>query len=141
MNIKTTPDFKRICRLSETLCRKWINRRKCIADAEEKLLSILSVLMDSYDSNKEDMYLYIETALNLRKYEAKDVLYRMRSSCYEQEKWNRLAVRYYCETGQTDEMRKVLENVKNSNIYLTKDGKEWFRFWSKGLYDEKDEDK
>lgn len=109
---------------------------------QEKLLSILSILISSDNSNKEDRYLYIETALNLEQYEAaKVVIDEMQDSGYELEKWNRLAFRYYWEMRQPDEMKKILENVKNSNIYLTKDGKEWFRFWSKGMYNEKDEER
>lgn len=109
---------------------------------QDKLLSILGMLTEKDGSNKEDMYLYIETALNLSRYEdAKEAIHKMQTSCLELEKWNRLAFRYYWETNQTDEMKKILENVKNSNIYLTKDGKDWFRFWSKGVYDEEDEEK
>lgn len=100
---------------------------------QEQLLGVLKDLITRDKPNRDDRFLYIETALNLKKYDIADSEIKETKEEYvESEKWNQLAVRYYWETGQTEEINKVLANVKNRNIYLTKEGKEWFRFWSKG---------
>lgn len=105
---------------------------------QETLLDVVSAMMKLKSTNREDAFLYVETALNLKKYEdAKRVLDKISSEREESEVWNRLAVRYYWEMGQTEEKDKILEEIANSNMYLTKEGKEWFYFWSKGKSYEK----
>ncbi len=105
---------------------------------QETLLDVVSSMMKLKNTNREDAFLYIETALDLGKYEdAKQILDKASSERYESEIWNQLAVRYYWEMGQTEEIDKVLDEIVKSNMYLTKEGKEWFRFWSKGKNYEK----
>lgn len=100
---------------------------------QEKLLEVLGVLIEMEKPSREDIFLYIKTAMDLKRYEeAKNWLDKSQDSCEEMETWNQLAVRYYWENGQPDEIDKVLMHVKQSNMYLSKEGKEWFQFWSKG---------
>lgn len=100
---------------------------------QEKLLDVLGILLEMEAPSREDIFLYIETAMDLKRYpEAKRWLDDSQKSCEEMEMWNQLAVRYYWENGQTEEIDNVLRNVKKSNIYLSKEGKAWFQFWSKG---------
>lgn len=109
---------------------------------QKNLLHALEKLVGFEEANREDFFLYIESALNLKEYEkAEAILEQIRKEAQDVEKWNRLAVRLYWETGRTDDIHKVLKHIKESNVYLTRSGKEWFQFWSKGnTYEEKKTD-
>ena len=100
---------------------------------QQTLYELMELILKAEDATREDYFLYIENALDLGKYEeVAETFAETKHKYAETEKWNRLAVRYYWETGQREEIDKMLANIKKSGIYLTKDGKEWFRFWSRG---------
>lgn len=100
---------------------------------QEKMMEILTVVLRMPGANREDSFLYIETALNLKKYnEAEKILVKTKGERLESEQWNKLAVRFCWETGQTARIDEILECIHKNNMYLSKEGKEWFRFWSKG---------
>lgn len=104
----------------------------------ENLLQVIEEMRKTDTSHRNDAFLYIETAIDLKKYEkAKRVLDEMENENQGNETWNRLMVRYYWEIGQTEKIHEVLQNIVDHEIYLSKKGKEWFKFWSKGKIYEK----
>lgn len=104
---------------------------------QESLLALMEELFNHVRPDREDGFLYITTALNLKKYdEAGRMLLKLRDYCGEDERWYRLAVRYYWEQGKGEEINRIVDEVINKEIYLTKEGKRWLRFWSKGHVNE-----
>ena len=109
---------------------------------QEMLLEVVDIMMQKGERNREDAFLYIETAMDLKKYDkAKHMLDEIEPDSCESEVWNRLAVRYYWEMGQRENIDMILQNIAERKMYLTKEGKEWFKFWSKGKTYEKTTDK
>lgn len=108
----------------------------------ENLLEVLNTLTQMENASREDGFLYIETALDLKRFpDAKRILDKTEKERKESETWNKLAVRYYWETSQKEEIDRILQEMKDSNMYLSREGKEWFKFWSKGRLYEKDSSK
>ena len=104
---------------------------------QESLLALMEGLTDCGKPEKEDAYLHIATALDLKKYnEAGDMLFKLRKLGDADEMWYRLAVRYYWEQKKGEEIHRVLNEVADKKVYLTKEGKKWFAFWSKGQINE-----
>ena len=104
---------------------------------QESLLALMEGITDCDEPEKEDAYLYITTALDLKKYkEAGDMLFKLRKFRDADEMWYRLAVRYYWEQKKGEEIHRLLYEVTDKNVYLTKEGKKWFAFWSKGQINE-----
>lgn len=104
---------------------------------QESLLELMAELTECHKPDREDAYLYITTALDLKRYEeAEKMLLRMYRYCDDDELWYRLAVRYYWEQGNRDEIHRIVDEVIKKEIYLTKEGKKWLAFWSKGQINE-----
>lgn len=104
---------------------------------QENLLALMSEFVNCNKPDREDGYLYINTALDLKKYdEAGNMLFKLRDYCDEDEMWYRLAVRYYWEQGKGEEIYRIVDEVIRKEIYLTKEGKRWLMFWSKGHINE-----
>lgn len=106
-----------------------------LAMQQEKLLEILGLLLQQQSADREEKFCYIETALDLKKYEeAEKILARMKEQAAESERWNQLAVRFFWEMGETEQINGLLNQIQEKKMYLSKEGKEWFRFWSKGQF-------
>lgn len=109
-----------------------------LAMQQEKRMEILELLLQQ-GGDKEEKFCYIETALDLKKYkEAEKILARMKEKESESERWNQLAVRFYWEMGETEQINGLLSQIWEKKMYLSKEGKEWFCFWSKGQFYEKE---
>ena len=104
---------------------------------QESLMTLMRELVKCDKPDREDGYLYIATALELKKYdEAGNMLHKLWDYCDEDEGWYRLAVRYYWEQGKGEEIHRIIDEVVKKEIYLTKEGKRWLMFWSKGHINE-----
>lgn len=98
------------------------------------LMEALRRLLGEEAPGREDIFLYIETALDAGEYqEAGRTLEEYERVCGREELWYQLLVRYEWETGNGKNIAGHLKRLQDKEIYLTKAGKEWFAFWSKGL--------
>lgn len=96
------------------------------------LLKVLKVIIEM-EPKKEDIFQYIEQLLEVKDYdEAEEALIKYEPICKEEERWYQLYVRYEWELGNKDNIIKILNQMIDKKIYMTKEGKKWFAFWSKG---------
>ena len=97
------------------------------------LLDVLKALLEQEKTSKEDIYSYIETNMDVEDYsEAWRVLTQSENRCRDDLKYYQLAVRYYWETGNSEEIAKQLQKIMDRKVYLNKEGKAWFEFWNRG---------
>lgn len=97
------------------------------------LIDVLKVLLDQEKTSREDIYSYIETNMDVEDYqEAERVLSQFETKCKDDLKYYQLAVRYYWETENTEEIAKQLQKIVDRKVYLNKEGKAWFEFWNRG---------
>lgn len=97
------------------------------------LLDVLKALLEQEKTSKEDIYVYIETNMDVEDYvEAERVLSQSEDRCKDDLKYYQLAVRYYWKTENTEEIAKQLQKIVDRKVYLNKEGKTWFEFWNRG---------
>lgn len=100
-------------------------QRKNLSELLEKLVALKKPL-------KEDIYKYIENAIELKDYkEAERILFQYRQECERDEEWYQLAIRYYWELGRGEEIKELLKQMKEEKVYLSSEGKKWYAFWNK----------
>lgn len=106
------------------------------------LLDVLQALLKSEKKNVNDVFVYTETALDLKEYAvAEDILFKYENICKGELEWYKLAVRLFWENGKREEIDRLLKLVVEREVYLSKEGKQWFVFWNRGQMNEETQDK
>ena len=97
----------------------------------EQLVAVLQELLELEPEKKENHRDFVDNQLEMKQYVGIE-----RHLAWMKEKWQQeafvyqLYVKYYFSVGQGKRIAEVLKEMKHNNIYLTKQQKEWFRFWS-----------
>jgi hypothetical protein len=98
-----------------------------------QLAELLTKLSHQFPSNKKICFSCIENDLELKRIKRAAVLLGQAKQLWpEDEKVYMLYVSYYWQLQKGQEIQKILKQIKDSNIYLSRAGKEWFQFWFKG---------
>lgn len=101
------------------------------------MLDVLQELLKQEKKNVNDIFAYAETAIDLKEYAlAENILFRHEMICQSELEWYKLAVRLFWENGKSEEINRLLELVIKREVYLNKEGKQWFAFWNRGQMNE-----
>ena len=108
-----------------------------LAMQRRNLIEVLEVLLRQDEFTGENVFYYVETAMDSGDFEeAEKVLLKYEDRCKEEIKWYQLAVRYYWESKNPYMIKEQLKKIDVNALYMTKEEKKWFEFWSRGLADE-----
>lgn len=101
-----------------------------------QLKKVLEKLINLYPEKKIYYLQYIENELELNQYTNVDNMLTIAKKKWpEEEAIYKLYVDYYWNTGRGNQIQELLIEIKEKNIYLSREGREWYQFWRKGKID------
>lgn len=98
-----------------------------------RMEEVLEHLLSVSPENKEYQLLSMENSLEMNHFDGMEEKLRRAKDKWPEERVYRLYVMFYHRTGQGKQISALLQEIKDNNVYLYHEGKEWFRFWSNGV--------
>ncbi|MDD3393955.1 MAG: hypothetical protein PHG19_04860 [Anaerotignum sp.] len=99
----------------------------------KQLDELLQKILYSTYRDKHICFMAIDNKLELKQFKkAGELLREAKYRWPDDEKVYMLYVSYYWHLEDGQEIQKILRHIKNSNLYLSQEGKAWFQFWYKG---------
>lgn len=100
---------------------------------KQRLKRRLEAYLELAPDDKDKYLLYLETLLDLSELKlAGGGLNKAMEKWPREEKVYRLMVQYYRLTYQGEKLRRLFGDIKTEGVYLSREGREWMRFWTGG---------
>ncbi|MDD3429727.1 MAG: hypothetical protein PHG02_06960 [Oscillospiraceae bacterium] len=102
---------------------------------QRKRLASIILKMKRLGADGKGLWLTeIENYLALKEYEISyQLLYQANQKWPADENVLMLFVKYYSATRDTEMLQSLVTQIKNSDIYLSRTGREWLEFWNRGI--------
>lgn len=95
-----------------------------------KLKSVLLQLRRSNPENRIYFMEFMDNAIELGDSQLPGIVEEGEKRFPNDEKFYRLKLKYYWNTGQGSRIKELLAEIEEKKIYLSHEGKQWFEFWS-----------